>query len=425
MKFKNLQIKEGWQQFSSIDIDFHPRLTVLTGANGAGKTTLLRFLGKHFGYNYASLLTPGIEKKGSGIIYRAKKLFKSLFTESKPSGPIQIGSISYSSDKTSALRAPIESKSASYQPTIDSPETIRGFFLPSHRPEFKYKRVDNISLQRRSWEEEGFQSIHNAIKSLSQGGRGEPVSFRMKEVLVGLGIFSSGGGALSPDYRAQELFEGFQKILRTVLPHDLGFDHLEIRDRSEIVLITKSGEFLLDGVSGGIASIFELAWLLYMYNEQDKGDFSVVIDEPENHLHPSMQRRLLPSFVEAFPQTQFIIATHSPFMVGSVRESNTYALRFSDETKFEDREVWATKLDFFETAGRAEEILNDVLGVDVTIPIWAENELNNIVSELADEDLTPELAKKLRKRISKAGLSQLLPNVLERLAKEEQGDKNK
>src|SRR5699024_8019819 len=257
---------------------------------------LLRFLGKHFGYSYASLLTPGVEKEGSGIIYKAKKLIKTLFTESKSSGPVQIGSISYSSGKSSTLRAPVQAKSASYQPTIDSPESIRGFFLPSHRPEFKYKRVDNISLQRRSWEEEGFQSIHNAIKRLSQGGREEPVSFRMKEVLVGLGIFSSGGGALSTDYRAKELFEGFQKILRTVLPKELGFNHLEIRDKSEIVLITGSGEFLLDGVSGGIASIFELAWLLYMYDEQDKGDYSVVIDEPENHLHPSMQRSLLPSF---------------------------------------------------------------------------------------------------------------------------------
>src|SRR5699024_3796640 len=115
MKFKNLQIQEGWQQFSSIDIDFHPRLTVLTGANGAGKTTLLRFLGKHFGYSYASLLTPGVEKEGSGIIYKAKKLIKTLFTESKSSGPVQIGSISYSSGKSSTLRAPVQAKSASYQ----------------------------------------------------------------------------------------------------------------------------------------------------------------------------------------------------------------------------------------------------------------------------------------------------------------------
>jgi predicted ATPase len=43
VKFNNLRI-EGWRQFDNIDIEFHPRLTVLTGANGAGKTTLLRVL---------------------------------------------------------------------------------------------------------------------------------------------------------------------------------------------------------------------------------------------------------------------------------------------------------------------------------------------------------------------------------------------
>jgi len=33
-----------WRQFDQIDIDFHPRLTVLTGANGSGKSTILSIL---------------------------------------------------------------------------------------------------------------------------------------------------------------------------------------------------------------------------------------------------------------------------------------------------------------------------------------------------------------------------------------------
>lgn len=420
MKFKNIQIKEGWQQFSSINIDFHPKLTVLTGANGAGKSTLLRFLGKHFGYNHISLLTPGIDNEGSGLVYKAKKLFKRFFSDKGSSQPVQIGSITYSSGKTSALRAPIQGKTAAYQPTIDSTESIRGFFLPSHRPEFKYERVNNLSLQPKSWEEDAFQSVHNAIIRLSQGNRDNSVSFRMKEILVGLGIFSSGGGGMNPDYRARELFQGFQEILKIVLPQEIGFQKIEIRDRSEIVLVNKSGEFLLDAVSGGIASIFELAWLLYMYAEQGKGEFTVVMDEPENHLHPSMQRSLLPSLIEAFPNVQFIVATHSPFIVGSVKDSFTYALRFGDDDSKIEREVWATKLNFTETSGRAEEILNDVLGVNVTIPIWAEKELDAIVSELSEEELSPELAKKLRTKIENSGLSHLMPKALSKLSQEAQ-----
>ena len=49
MKFKALRISD-WKQFQNIDIDFHERLTILTGANGSGKTTLLHLLAKHFGW---------------------------------------------------------------------------------------------------------------------------------------------------------------------------------------------------------------------------------------------------------------------------------------------------------------------------------------------------------------------------------------
>ena len=31
----------GWRQFEFVELDLHPRLTILTGANGCGKTTIL------------------------------------------------------------------------------------------------------------------------------------------------------------------------------------------------------------------------------------------------------------------------------------------------------------------------------------------------------------------------------------------------
>jgi len=34
MKFQKLKIDD-WKQFKKIDIDFHPNLTILTGANGS------------------------------------------------------------------------------------------------------------------------------------------------------------------------------------------------------------------------------------------------------------------------------------------------------------------------------------------------------------------------------------------------------
>ena len=410
MTFDGLELKDGWQQFSSVRLDFHPRLTVLTGANGAGKTTLLRFLARHFGHEYTSLLTPGTERDSTGLLYKARRLLRRLVSGGQPEGAVEIGTIRYSSGKVSLLRAPVSAETAPYQLTIDDAQPVKGFFLASHRPEFRYERVVQLSLEPRTWEDEAFRAVHDAIVAASTGGRSNSVSFKMKEVLVALWIF--GSGAIQPDLRASELWEGFGATLKVTLPPDLGFERLEIRDRTEIVLITRTDDFLLDAVSGGIASIFELAWLIYMYDQQQKEPFVVVIDEPENHLHPAMQRTLLPSLVEAFPRAQFIVASHSPFIVGSVRESHVYALRFSPDEK-----VHATLLDFTETAGRAEELLRDVLGVGVTIPVWAERELEDIMSDLVKEDLTPESARQLRNRLADSGLSGLLPQVLVELAK--------
>ena len=44
----------------------------------------------------------------------------------------------------------------------------------------------------------------------------------------------------------------------------------------------------------------------------------VLIDEVELHLHPAWQQRVLPSLLEIFPNTQFIVTTHSPQIISSI-----------------------------------------------------------------------------------------------------------
>lgn len=62
-----------------------------------------------------------------------------------------------------------------------------------------------------------------------------------------------------------------------------------------------------------------------MFNSPDE-KFVIILDEPENHLHPELQRTLLPNLLNAFPNVQFIIATHNPFVISSVDKSQVYVL---------------------------------------------------------------------------------------------------
>jgi predicted ATP-binding protein involved in virulence len=44
----------------------------------------------------------------------------------------------------------------------------------------------------------------------------------------------------------------------------------------------------------------------------------VLIDELDMHLHPKWQWNVIKALKETFPKIQFIIATHSPFMLGTL-----------------------------------------------------------------------------------------------------------
>ncbi|SKB00124.1 AAA domain-containing protein [Prosthecobacter debontii] len=44
----------------------------------------------------------------------------------------------------------------------------------------------------------------------------------------------------------------------------------------------------------------------------------LILDEPENHLHPAWQRRVLPAVQKLFPKAQMFVVTHSPFVVSSL-----------------------------------------------------------------------------------------------------------
>ncbi len=53
----------------------------------------------------------------------------------------------------------------------------------------------------------------------------------------------------------------------------------------------------------------------------------LLLDEPEGHLHPAWQRKLIPAAQSLFPNGQFFVATHSPFVISSINEGWIHILR--------------------------------------------------------------------------------------------------
>ena len=63
------------------------------------------------------------------------------------------------------------------------------------------------------------------------------------------------------------------------------------------------------------------------------GSGVVLIDEIELHMHPSWQRRILPTLKKCFPNIQFIVTTHSPQVLGELDDSyNIFSIEKEDDT---------------------------------------------------------------------------------------------
>ena len=57
----------------------------------------------------------------------------------------------------------------------------------------------------------------------------------------------------------------------------------------------------------------------------------LLIDEIENHLHPTWQRRVIPALLEYFPGLQIFATTHSPFVVAGLKAGQVHRLYRDEE----------------------------------------------------------------------------------------------
>ncbi len=116
---------------------------------------------------------------------------------------------------------------------------------------------------------------------------------------------------------------------------DLSEPHIEVNPLR--FMVRKNGESLsLDQLSDGyktmLGLILDVSSRLAMANPDHdnplESEAIVIIDEIDLHLHPGWQQRVIGDLIRVFPNTQFFLTTHSPYIVESVNNHlKRYAIK--------------------------------------------------------------------------------------------------
>lgn len=118
----------------------------------------------------------------------------------------------------------------------------------------------------------------------------------------------------------------FQELFEDANLH-LDFDS----DNYKFYFVTNGKRFKFTELSAGYSAALDIiSDLIFKMQDKDKvvdvfdKEGIVLIDEVETHLHLELQRQILPLLTSVFPNIQFIVSTHSPFVLSSIKNAVAY-----------------------------------------------------------------------------------------------------
>lgn len=365
MKINNVHVKN-YSCFDDLAFDLDDRLTVFVGKNGSGKTSLLNALSL-FSIFFEKGINQGIKLKDFQNKIKIGADIKDFFLNGTIGITDTLFDIRFHKVLTNLYHFIVTDKNSTLA------KDFTDFSLNHGKVPFVYytsKRVlpDNTTVK----------TLHEKIS---------PESAFLNNTSPQIDFTASASWFLQKDneegryvrdkgdllYKIPEL-----QAVRDAISQSLG-DYINPRmigTPPELVVYKKEDKEckypfnvnqLSDGYRTMLALIMDLARRLAVANadsfiKQGKSVLHsyaiVLIDEVELHLHPSWQQNVLISLLKIFPNVQFIVTTHSPQVISSIKPES---IRLLNNNKVE--------LPSADTYGaESKHILQDIFGVSSRAP---------------------------------------------------------
>ena len=404
LKLKSIEFKN-FRLFERFEMEFHPNLTVLIGENGSGKTALVEGVAKmitpitkliqipYFSDREYFTLQKEIfsknDKKYSRLAWESKVQLECLFNN-------KINTIKWEGKSDRSIF-----NSEFDQKGLDTLRKISWEFNEVRNNNndtcisivvyYPCEKVDNISINGEEIEfseHDIFDAYNNALNARSFDFRQFFEWYKWQEDREARGQSSPALNVARKAILAMLNDEGEEEQFKRIF--------IDVKRFKNYQLMLQKGDVELEvsQLSGGEKSLFalvsDIARRLAIANPISndplaEGTGIVLIDEIDLHLHPRWQRKIVKKLCEIFPKIQFIITTHSPLIISSIKSENIRLL--------ENGKVYSIP----ETLGQnVGVIIKQIMGVEESI---YDKELKQIFRLLTKNNL--EEAKKEIEKIER------------------------
>lgn len=398
--------------FSQIEIDFHQQLTVLVAPNGAGKTAILDAIAIAFGpYIGAFDEATGKGFEGDDIRLLRMRETRSNEMEYAVNGVNLEAEGNFSqnaynnSDLPSAWKRSLANPKKSKTTTKDAKELIN-----------YGKRMQNAIREPNSnvilpvlayygtgrlWQKEKLTQTKLRTTSRSIGytnclDSGSSYKtfaewFRYWNVCATEQLYEvmRQGRTYSPG-EFDDYIKSINNAINTCLELSGWAEIVYSTARQELVAShDQHGELpisvLSDGIRNLIGIVADIAFRATKLNPMLANRAAldtpgiVLIDEVDMHLHPKWQQVVLSTLLKAFPNIQFIVTTHSPQVLSTVRRESIRLLGKDDQ--HHDIAVMPLAESYGEMSS---DVLESIMHVNPQPPIKEKAELDHL-TELVDQ----------------------------------------
>lgn len=317
MFIKTFEI-ENFRCFSNTKFSLHENLTVFVGKNGAGKTSILDAIAANICYFFNEYKIERNDFFSINDINKSAPDAPIRFT-SRVSELSQTGRVvtSFKKDISDVNKLAFDSVTVSSEeqnniiPVIGQNSTLTYYTV--------YRNINYLTQGTIQAEHELLPSInYKACLAWFDSKDAEEARTRSKR----------------QDLKYNDpILSAVRSAITQALGGEYEFPHMDGTPPDLYVTHIKSGyDFRVSQLSDGYKAMLALVMDLARRMAQTKQKISpnsktpaleypgiVLIDEIELHLHPAWQQTVLPTLKKSFPNVQFIVTTHSPQVVSSVR----------------------------------------------------------------------------------------------------------